>query len=74
MNQLKVMDYLNQLESELHEIRIVQTEMSFLAKNFFFFIMGILFDFDRLDWGLLVTSFGLIGSIFVSRYLYIQRM
>lgn len=64
----KILEYLDELENELIGIRGIQTEMSFLAKNFFFFIMGILFDVTRLNTALLIITISLITSIFISRY------
>ena len=65
----KIMTHLNQLEVELEKIRGIQTEMSFLAKNIFFFIMGILFDIRKVDANLLKITATLIVIIFISRYL-----
>jgi len=64
-----IISYLEQLEAELVGIRGIQTEMSFLAKNLFFFIMGIIFEVQKVSMNIVITSFGLIGSIFLSRYI-----
>jgi len=64
-----IISYLEQLEVELVGIRGIQTEMSFLAKNLFFFIMGIIFEVQKVSMNIVITSFSLIGSIFISRYL-----
>ncbi len=53
----------------MEKIRGIQTEMSFLAKNIFFFIMGILFDIRKVDVNLLKITATLIVTIFISRYL-----
>ncbi len=55
------------IEKELKAIQGIQGEMSFLAKNFFFFIMGILFDLSALNVFVLKVTFTLICLMVFSR-------
>jgi cell volume regulation protein A len=68
----KVISFLNNLDEELWVIRGIQAEISFLAKNFFFFIMGILFNLRTLNQEVLIITLILIGTIFLSRLITVR--
>jgi len=64
----KVTDTLYLMEGILKNIRGMQGEMSFLAKNFFFFIMGVMFNAEAVNRRIGVITLAMIGLIFVSRF------
>lgn len=68
----QIVDFLSKLEEQLNRIRVTQEEISFLAKNLFFFVMGILFDLSSLDGPLLWFTGMLIILIIVSRLISVR--
>jgi NhaP-type Na+/H+ or K+/H+ antiporter len=63
------MDLISKLSERLASLNITQTEIAFLAKNFFFFILGALFQTSMLSWFLVLLCVILIILMIISRYL-----
>ncbi|MCK4814398.1 cation:proton antiporter [bacterium] len=55
------------LESQLKSIVGMQREISFVVKNLFFLIMGIMFDLKSLNWNVMILAILLMTLMAVSR-------
>ena len=55
------------LESQLKSMVGMQRETSFVVKNLFFLIMGVMFDLKSLNWNVLVLAILLMALMAVSR-------
>lgn len=67
--QPDTMDLISKLSGRLASLKITQMEIAFLAKNFFFFILGALFQTSMLSWSLVFICVILIALMVISRYL-----
>lgn len=63
----KIEQFLSQLDNQLKEIRGLQSEISFMVKNLFFFIMGILFNISALNNYIIVITVLIISIVIFSR-------
>lgn len=64
-----IVDFLSQIHLQLESIRDTQQEISFLAKNLFFFVMGIMVNLEVMNTNVILISSLLIFLIFISRLL-----
>jgi len=58
----------------LKPIKVVQEDISFLVKVFFFVLIGAIFDFGRLTPHLLLLFTAIISTILISRYVSVRFM
>lgn len=59
---------LSSFSKRLESLKVMQTEFAFLAKNFFFFILGALFQTSMLSPSLLLISLTLVVLMVTSRF------
>jgi len=61
--------FVNTLPKQLESLKVTQTEIAFLAKNFFFFILGALFKIDVLSTFIFLVCLTLVVLMVITRFI-----
>lgn len=64
--------FLKKVSRVFSHIQIMQDEVTFLVKNMFFFIQGLLFDRNALNSNIFLISVSLSGFMVISRFISVQ--